>query len=87
MCDDEWKSRQNMQLVKSFGTTLGGPIADESLRHWPGLRAVDPDEEVAFDENLLEELDPQMKDINNQPDFEKMTKKQMKKYAKDQKEK
>jgi len=28
-----------------------------------------------------------MKEINNQPDFEKMTKKQMKKYAKDQKEK
>lgn len=37
-CDPNRQGRQNMQLIKSFGTILESvPIRDETLRHWEGL--------------------------------------------------
>ena len=36
-CDENWKDRQQMQLIKSFPTQLWWAIPGEGLRHRPGL--------------------------------------------------
>jgi hypothetical protein len=76
-CDDQFRSRANNQLLKNFSLELWWAIKDTSLRHRPELIMPGGDE---WDGDNLWVPSPAI------PDITKMTKRQIKRFAKTAKE-
>lgn len=81
-CDDDRKERLNVQLVKSFTTTLtSSPIKDTSLRYRPWLQVAQPDAAAAAEEEAQADDTDAWNSGGGGPNFKKMKKDEIKRYA------